>query len=42
MATYLTEGDPSKLEPKQVAIILTQLRGIAAPLLSKAPLHGGR
>lgn len=41
MATTLTEGDTSKLEPKQVAVILNQLRGIAAPLLPKAPLQFG-
>jgi hypothetical protein len=41
MATGLTEGDPGKLEPKQIAVILNQLRTIAAPLLSQAPLQLG-
>ncbi len=38
LATYLTEGDPSKIQPEQAAMILNKLASIAAPLRSKAPL----
>jgi hypothetical protein len=37
LAAGLTEGDPSKIDSQQVGVILNSLRGIAAPLLPKAP-----
>ena len=37
LAASVTEGDPSKIEPAQVGVILNQLKGIASPLVPKAP-----
>ena len=37
LAVGVTEGDPTKIEPQQVGVILSQLKGIATPLVPKAP-----
>jgi hypothetical protein len=37
LAASVTEGDPTKIEPQQIGVILNQLKGIASPLIPKAP-----
>ena len=37
LAASVTEGDPTKIEPQQVGVILNQLKGIATPLIPQAP-----